>query len=386
MCRIVGIMKLILLPFIASLAQEIDAATPGVIQLFPAGEFRARDGRPTECAAWVMTREIAERLIAAADARETPYVLDYEHQTLRAAKNGQPAPAAAFFKKLEWREGVGLFAIDVEWTAAAAEMVAAKAYRFISPVFSFNKDGHVLEILHAALTNTPAVDGMEDVMLAAASMLTAHLTTNTTEGNTEMDEEFLNELLSNLRWMLNLPTASTKEEIQAELQKIINMITNGQGTAAASVNLTEILTQHGQQAQIIADLTAQVTSPDPAKWVSVNVMASAIQQAVDKASTGNLAALATQEAETLITAALSDGRLLPAQEAWATALAKSDPASLKAFVEKAPPIAALTTSQTKGIPPEGAPAPAVAGEGDEIDPAICSLMGTDPDDVAKFSK
>ena len=108
---------------IASLTQEINTATPGVIQLFPAGEFRARDGRPTECAAWLMTREIAERLIAAADARDTPYVLDYEHQTLRAAKNGLPAPAAAFFKKLEWRDGEGLFAIDVEWTAAAAAMV-----------------------------------------------------------------------------------------------------------------------------------------------------------------------------------------------------------------------------------------------------------------------
>ncbi len=44
-----------------------------------------------------------------------------------------------------------------------------------------------------------------------------------------MDEEFLNELLSNLRWMLNLPTASTKEEIPAELQKIITMISGGRG-------------------------------------------------------------------------------------------------------------------------------------------------------------
>ncbi|MBJ5275993.1 hypothetical protein JGG07_24830, partial [Salmonella enterica subsp. enterica serovar London] len=175
-----------------------------------------------------------------ADARATPYVLDYEHQTLRAAKNGLPAPAAAFFKKLEWRDGEGLFAIDVEWTAAAAAMVEAKEYRFISPVFSYDKTGQVLELLNAALTNTPAVDGMEEVLLAAASLMAAHLTT---EGQTEMDEEFLNELLSNLRWMLNLPTASTKEEIMAELQKIITMISNGQGTAAASVSLLDILNQ-----------------------------------------------------------------------------------------------------------------------------------------------
>ena len=94
-------------------------------------------------------------------------------------------------------------------------MVAAKAYRFISPVFSYDKTGQVLELLNAALTNTPAVDGMEEVLLAAASLMAAHLTT---EGQTEMDEEFLNELLSNLRWMLNLPTASTKEEIMSKIK------------------------------------------------------------------------------------------------------------------------------------------------------------------------
>lgn len=367
---------------IASLSQEINTATPGVIQLFPAGEFRARDGRPTECAAWLMTREIAERLIAAADSRETPYVLDYEHQTLRSAKNGLPAPAAAFFKKLEWREGEGLFAVDVEWTTAAADMVAAKAYRFISPVFSYDKTGQVLEILNAALTNTPAVDGMEEVLLAAASMMATHLTT---EGNTEMDEEFLNELLSNLRWMLNLPTASTKDEILAELKKIISLLSNGQdATAAASVSLLDILNQN---AQSIAELSAKIDTPDPAKWVSVQVMHDAVQQAVAQAGSTSMAALATQEAESLITVALSDGRLLPAQQEWATALAKSDPGSLKAYIEKAPKIAALTTTQTRGQPPAGAPARETEPAGDDaIDPAICSLMGTDPADIAKYIK
>ncbi|WP_233443776.1 phage protease [Enterobacter asburiae] len=85
---------------------------------------------------------------------------------------------------------------------------------------------------------------MEEVLLAAASLMAAHLTT---EGQTEMDEEFLNELLSNLRWMLNLPTASTKEEIMAELQKIITMISGGQGTAAASVSLLDILNQNAPE-------------------------------------------------------------------------------------------------------------------------------------------
>ncbi|HAF1675191.1 TPA: hypothetical protein G8K91_000326 [Salmonella enterica] len=360
---------------IASLTQEINTATPGVIQLFPAGEFRARDGRPTECAAWLMTREIAERLIAAADARDTPYVLDYEHQTLRAAKNGQPAPASAFFKKLEWRDGEGLFAVDVEWTATAAAMVEAGEYRFISPVFSYDKTGQVLEILNAALTNTPALDGMEEVLLAAASLMTAHLTS---EGNTEMDE-----LLERLRWMLNLPITATQEDIIAELNKLIDQLSEGKGTAAASVSLLDILNQN---TQTIATLTAQVATPDPAKFVSVETMNAAVQQAAERASAPNTAALATQEANALITVALSDGRLLPAQQAWAESLASSNPASLKAFIEKAPKIAALTTSQTLGLPPAGLPTRQSEADDDAIDPAICSMFGNDPDEVAKYTK
>ncbi|AKE61132.1 mu-like prophage I family protein [Citrobacter amalonaticus Y19] len=360
---------------IASLTQEINTATPGVIQLFPAGEFRARDGRPTECATWLMTREIAERLIAAADARDTPYVLDYEHQTLRAAKNGQPAPASAFFKKLEWRDGEGLFAVDVEWTATAAAMVEAGEYRFISPVFSYDKTGQVLEILNAALTNTPALDGMEEVLLAAASLMSTHLTT---EGNTEMDE-----LLERLRWMLNLPITATQEDIIAELNKLIDQLSEGKGTAAASVSLLDILNQN---TQTIATLTAQVATPDPAKFVSVETMNAAVQQAAERASAPNTAALATQEANALITVALSDGRLLPAQQAWAESLASSNPASLKAFIEKAPKIAALTTSQTLGLPPAGLPPRQNETDDDAIDPAICSMFGNDPDEVAKYTK
>lgn len=362
--------------FIASLSQEINTATPGVIQLFPAGEFRARDGRPTECDAWLMTREIAERLITAADARKTPYVLDYEHQTLRSAKNGKPAPAAAFFKKLEWREGEGLFAVDVEWTPTAAAMVADKAYRFISPVFSYDKTGQVLEILHAALTNTPAVDGMEDVLLAAASLMAAHLTT---EGTTAMDE-----LLERLRWMLNLPITATAEEITEELNKLIAQISGAEAVTAATYDLSAVINGLSQN---VADLTARIETPDPAKWVSVDMMTAAVQQAAEKAAVGNQAALATQEAELLITAALSDGRLLPAQESWALTLAKSDPESLKTYIGKAPKIAALTTTQTQGKPPKGAPAPqADDGDDEVIDPAICSLLGTDPAEVTRFIK
>ncbi|EKN3348184.1 phage protease [Yersinia ruckeri] len=358
----------------AALAIEITKANHGTIQLFPAGEFRAVDGRPKDCDHWLMNAEIAQRLIDAANARSTPYVIDYEHQTLRLVENGQPAPASGWFKEFEWRDKKGLFAVNVQWTDAAAAMILAGEYRFISPVFSYNKSGHVVQILHAALTNTPALDDMDAVMLAAASVLAIN---STSEGNAGMEE-----LLEQLRWMLNLPLSATQEEVIAELMKLINRLSNNEGTAAASVNLLQMLDQHDTQ---IAALTAQLDTPDPVKWVSVDVMHQAVSEAVTQAQ-ANMAALASQQCDGLITAALSDGRLLPAQKAWAESLAKANPDSLKSFLDKAPKIAALTQTQTRGKPPAGSPPASSEVDDGEVDTAICSLLGTDPKQIAEFIK
>jgi phage I-like protein len=354
---------------IALLTLELNQAG-GVIQLFPAGAFRARDGRPAEVEAWILTADIAQRLIAEADARQTPYVLDYEHQSLLTEKNGQPAPAAAFFKKLEWRDE-GLFATDVDWTPRAKEMVEAGEYRFISPVFYYDDEtGHILGIISAALTNSPALDGMDSVRLAAATL-------NYPDEDTTVDE-----LMERLRWMLNLPIAATKDEIIAQLNRLISQLS---GTEALTAEQYDLLAVILQKEDIITTLTAQVANPDPAKFVPVETMNAAIAEAVARAGTASEEALAQQEAETLITTALSDGRLLPAQEAWAKALAKSDPASLKSYIEKTPAIPALMRSQTGGNQPAGVPGPGDDPD-DTVDPVICSLMGTDPADVVSYLK
>ncbi len=241
--------------------------------------------------------------------------------------------------------------------------------------FAYNKRGEVLELLHAALTNTPALDGMDAVMLAAASRL-ASLSTETE--TTTVDEELLNDLLSSLRWMLNLPVTSTAEDIKSELQKVVDMISNGQGTAAASVSLLALLNQKDEQ---IASLSANAY--DPSKHISL---------AAFEELQGRYAALAQQsgeaEAGALIQAALSDGRLLPAQEDWAKDYAGRDINGFKSWLENAPKLVALSQTQTGGKAPKTpSPAPAQIKTGDDVDVdiAICSMMGVDPEDVARYA-
>ncbi len=136
--------------------------TNNEFQLFPIGLFRTQDGRPKEAPGWQMNATIAARLIAAFNTQKNPIVVDYEHQTFTTKENGKPAPAAGWVHGLEWREGKGLFAVGVKWTDAARASIQSDEYRYISPVFLYNQQsGEVTSLLNAALTNRPALDGME---------------------------------------------------------------------------------------------------------------------------------------------------------------------------------------------------------------------------------
>lgn len=145
---------------IAALSVSLTAgAAPSEIRLLPVGRFAASDGsgRPAGIpAGWLLDEPAAAALIAQAALRAADFVIDFEHQTLHKEANGQPAPAAGWFKALQFRPGDGLYATDVRWTPRAAAMIAAGEYKYISPVFNYAPDGRVLALGPAALTNTPA--------------------------------------------------------------------------------------------------------------------------------------------------------------------------------------------------------------------------------------
>ena len=119
---------------------------------------------------------------------------------------------------------------------------------------------------------------------------------------------------------------------------------------------------------------ASAAAPDPAKYVGVEVV---------EALRSDLAALtaktANREVGELVDAGLADGRLLPAQKDWATALGKKDLAALSGYLATATPIAALSGTQTGGAAPQG------AKDANGLTPAelaVCSATGIDPKDFA----
>ncbi|MGE4539218.1 MAG: phage protease [Desulfovibrio sp.] len=356
-------------------SQESGSLPDGMnVQLFPDGSFDARDGRPGSiegctAKAWLLDAAIAAALIARANQRETPLCIDYEHHTLTAKDAGHKAVAAGWIEALAYVPGRGLFA-RVAWTEAARAHIQADEYRYISPLFTFDPaTGAVLSLVNAALTNNPALDGMAAVAAVRQSPLTEYM------------EALMDELLERLRYMLNLPVTATAEEIAAQLDKLKAQI--GADPAATSVDLLGILA--GKDAAI-ADLTAKVAAPDPAKFAPVEAVAALTAENADLKA--KLAAAQTENGTAALSAeikaAVADGRVHKTLEGWLTDLAAKDPDAAQAYLETATPVAALTTMQTRTLPTPPAGAGTAALSADEKEAA--RLLGKTEADYLAFKE
>lgn len=153
----------------------------------------------------------------------------------------------------------------------------------------------------------------------------------------------MEELLEQLRWMLNLPLSATAEEITAELDKLKTQIKEKTGVAVAANSQTLYDALNAiDQLKIAANSQATV---DPTQYVPMAVY----QEAVAKAGNAD-AAMKTKKMDDLITAACSDGRLTgDATISWYKEQAKTNPDFVKAQIESLPKIAALTQQQTSQV-------------------------------------
>lgn len=356
------------------------AADADLIQLFPAGAFRSTDGsgRPEDVAAWQMDADIAAHVIRQFDERGQPIVIDYEHQTLSTEKNGQPAPAAGWVQRLIWQEK-GLYAA-VKWTARARQYIGADEYLYISPVFPYDDQGRVLAVLHVALTNNPALTGMDQVRLAAASALASFSSFNAPGGPRTSalppEENIMNEAMKRLLALLGLPETATEEEVLAALQAFQDKQQADQEKLAELTAENEKLEELSADQEKLKDEVAALRAGkiDPTKYVPVAALTALQKQVNDLADTQG-----AREVDEIVSAALSAGKLAPALEPWARDLGKKDIAALRAYVGAATPIAALTGSQTTTLQIGDGKAATLTA--DEL--AVCRATGVDPAQYVK---
>lgn len=328
---------------IALLTAALSLQAAAVIQLLPAGDFKGRDGRPGKDLSWKLSDQRGRQLAATLNSRHATvrFNLDYEHQAMLAEENGKPAPASGWATKFEWRDGQGLFAVDVQWTGNAKQMIEAGEYLYLSPVIAYDKaTGEITDVINAALTNIPNLD-ISPVAQERVARLNARF-------SNDPEHSDMNPVLKALLKALGLADDATEAQATtalASLQKARSDLTallkslgvaEGADPAAADTAIASLRSKAGAE-------------PDPAKWVSLQKF-NELNDQVSQLKAAN----AQREVDALIAQAKADGKLVPAaEEVWRN-VGRADVAQLKALIDKTPANPALAgLSQTNGKAPAG---------------------------------
>lgn len=316
-----------------SACTAVAAQTDGLIKLVPKGSFAPQDGRTdTGVDYWTMTAELAEELIAEMDGKQTELVVDYEHATLKSAENGRPNPAAGWIRRCVWDDEQGLMG-EVQWTDRARQMIADKEYRYLSPVLIYDEAGNVRGLHSAALTNAPALDGMALAELSRQNFPDQP----PTKKEASMNKEALIKLFG---LPADADDAAVEAAVAAWQDKTGGKTLDEYLAEAAKPAGKQDVPSDGKEAGQDTDKGVKDAAAD-GEVAELKQQLAALSRQVNALQTAG-------DSEKLIIAALSDGRLLPHQEAAARKLAAQDPESFQYLIQGSLKLAALSSTQTGG--------------------------------------
>lgn len=302
----------------ATCDRDLGGDAPDWVQLFPTGQMIGRDGRRFNLAdAGVVLRAFQ------ADGVDLP--IDYEHQSdLHPDQRTGPVPAAGWIKELK-ADASGLWG-RVEWTAQARELIASKAYRYLSPSFYYTKASNIITRLKGAgLVHKPNL----------------HLHALARQETDMTDDETL---LARLIAALGLLDDTTEDAL-------VEMIETLRGTA---------------------EKASAAQRPDPARFVPIEAV-----QELMTSRYADRAERARERVQIKVRDALARGFITPAMKDWASALCAQDEASFDSFLSKSAPTYAHLLSQA--VP--GGPPPSARDETVRSDTAasVCAQLGLKAD-------
>lgn len=319
---------------------------PDWIQVFPSGTFSGRDGRgPYVCepdAVIARTREHNGSL-------DIP--VDYDHQLEFSAVNGRPAPAAGWITELTARED-GIWG-RVEWTEKGRAHVAAREYRYVSPVYYYEEStGEILAIESVALTNIPNLTGLK----ALASRESGP---NPSTGDTTM---------SFLKTVASVLGVTDAEPTEAVVEAAARRVVAESGAMKAAMSVMAEAAKADDKTpdgivKAVQSVAARAERPDVSRYVPVETF---------NAVNVELGRIKAAQSVALVERGKADGKISPAMEPWAKEAAARDPEAFKSFLAAAPdlrPGAGKAAQSAKSTPP---------GTGGDLDgpaKALCRAMG-----------
>jgi phage I-like protein len=298
---------------VALSSDQIAASNEQWVHLLPLGAIKGRDGRR-----WSLSDPAT--VIAASQEYAGPTLMpvDYDHQVDNTARNGQPAPAAGWIKELQARPN-GIWGL-VEWTERAAAHLHAKEYRYLSPTFHHSKDGVVLKILRAALTNNPALE----------------LTALASSEDSMID-------LNELRQILDLQEDADESTIMAAIRDLVT--------------------------------ARQSAQPDPSQFVPIQEF-ERVTARMNELNQG----VSRQSAEIAVAREIESGRLAPMLREWGVALCTSNKPAFDSFVGKTSTGLQNLFTATLSVSPNGkTPAGRTAVSDEQL--AVCNALGHKPEEL-----
>lgn len=329
-------MKKKYLAMVAKIGLEKGADLPEWFVIFAAGTTEIEgDG------SFVVDELAYEAVLERIERRGIEIVFDYEHQTLC----GDKAPAAGWCKQWRYRDGVGIEA-RVEWTEKAAEFLAAGEYRYFSPVFYVRQsDRRLAAVTSVALTNSPKTNKLQPLIAKMG-----------------IEEEDDMNLLQLLIAAFGMSEDSNEAAVVAKAKELLE---KGNMPLVAKDILTALEMEDGDVRGVVASIHAIKQVP---KTMVPRADFDALRAKVEG-----------QEAETLVAAALKEGKITPDQKDWATTYAKADAAGFTTFVAKAPQVVPVG-----GLPP-GSP-PQEDGALSPEEKLVAKQMGVDEADLIAAKK
>lgn len=148
-------------------AASTDGAAPTEFRICPIGaDFQAMDYGQTEPQTLRLSAEDAAAIVAEWSARARDMQIDHNHASLDATPADKVPPAAGWIAGIEARED-GLYAVNVTWADGIGEMIERREARYFSPVFLHTKAGDVKALANIALTNDPAMFGLQALVASA---------------------------------------------------------------------------------------------------------------------------------------------------------------------------------------------------------------------------
>jgi phage I-like protein len=309
---------------------------PAEIQVIPYGRHETDKG------AFHLDEAGAALIIEDFTGRRNDLVIDYEHQTL----TGTEAPAAGWIKKLIDRGRDGVWAA-VEWTDRARDYLRNREYRYLSPVFLKRLgDDRAVRLIGAALTNQPAIDGMVPVV----------------------NKEHVNE-------------NRKEEDFMKRLKELL-----GLSEDAGEGSVEEALLALKDRTSGMKDICSILGLPEDAHVPEIKGTVMALKSGHEQGETlGKRVAelegsLRQKDAEQFVEQAMKDGKVTPAQRAWALEYAAEEPEAFKAFVAKAPVV--VVTGEAAGFPVTDIQN---AREHGGVQSKVNSVLGIDEDTFRKYN-